>query len=833
MSANDSIDHEAHSSPRTIAERIELGRSTGSHANSAIVPFPEGYRGKDLLTLLRGKERDKLERWKSQGYKVTVYEYLSADGEVIQAVLRFDHESAPKEMRPLRYLGRDTHGQHLFWFSAIDGQRPLYGLDELAKLPSAPVLVVEGEKTAEAAKQLFPDYVVITWMSGAASVPRTEFAPLTGRSLTIWPDNDIAGRKAGRLFAALSVAAGAERVVFVDVPREFGDKWDLADEVPLEHREAFPLRRLLETARELNPAELKAASSVARSTSERRRLLGHKPGYSKVDRRAIAATLDELDPNMSRAEWIAIARSLYLAFAADGLELFDQWSHGSEDKYKPGEPAALWASFEKEKEGFRAKSLAWLMRKARDVPRDERKNFELDAEAYLTASIEEVNEDHAVVTRGSKTVVLWEQYDPRFERYTLTFLKKSDFVEKLIWKIPLPTDEGDKPGRRRSMALGKLWFDSGLRRYYDAIYFVPGECLGSRKLNTWTGFAVEPRDDPEGWSNFKAHLLNNVANGYTAGYEYILNWLAFGVQRLDVPIGTALVLQGAKGAGKSIVIVLYGSLFGSHTWVTSISEDIVGRFNAHLETTLLLGVEEAFAPQNRAADGTLKDLITAKTLRFEDKFFSPWRGQSHLRIIMTSNNDHVVRADGSDRRYAVFEVTNPHQHDPDARRRYFGELVEQMENGGYEAMLGELLARDISGWNPEAIPETEALLRQKRLNASNDPALAWYYSRLEDGVDILSGEAETNLYPWSHTDTTWVPVRDVLADYAVFAKRHGHRGDEQRLKNKLARYMPLAFESKARTEAVVDGTRKVKCYPFPPLPEARRLFTAQTGMPFE
>lgn len=816
----------------TVSERIELGRAGGHPAKGAIVPFPPGLRGRDILEVLRGNERKKVEGFLAHGFEPTVYQYKSAEGEVIQAVLRFDHAAEPKEIRPLRYYGKDKHGLSLFGLQAIDGQRPLYGLHYLAQRPDAPVLVVEGEKAADAAAKRFPDHVVVTWMSGAASVRRTDLSPLPGRRIVIWPDNDIAGRKAGRLFAALALKAGAEEVRFVDVPREFGEQWDLANEVPAECRDAYPLRHLLETARVLSLADLEPLTSDAREKASRSRLLGHPVGYSKVDKQAVADALSELDAGMSRDEWIPFGRCLYKAYGADGLPLFDEWSSTCAEKYRAGEPAALWESFAAEQGPFQAKSLAWLMRQARDVPRDEGKNFQLDRNAFAKASIEEINENHAVVTRGSKTVVLWEQFDPRTERYTLSFLKRSDFEDKLVWKIPLPNEKGGS-GADKSVPLGKLWFGSGWRRQYDAIYFAPGQKVGARGLNTWTGFAVEPTDNPAGWSRLKDHLRHNVAQGDEAAYEYILNWLAFGVQRLREPVGTALVLQGAKGAGKSILIVLYGFLFGSHTWVTSISEDIVGRFNAHLETTLLLGVEEAFAPQNRAADGTLKDLITNKQLRYEDKFFSAWRGPSHLRIIMTSNNDHVVRADGMDRRYAVFEVVNPHQGDPDARRRYFGEMVEQMENGGYEAMLGELLARDISGWNPEAIPETEALRRQKKLNLSNDPVTSWLESRLEDGINILSGETGHGAYPWSETETVWVPVSAVLADYTEFAKRNGHRGDDKRLMVKLVRYMPPGFAGKPRRDGQGIGAPVVRSYPFPPLGEARRLFTEKTGFKFD
>lgn len=819
--------------PRTVAERVQFGRDGGHTARGAIVPFPAGFEGPGVVNQLKGNEKSKVDRLLQAGFRVTEYDYKFLSGEVIQKVLRFDHKSEPKEIRPLRYFGTGKHGMSVFAFQAIDGQRPLYGLHELAQRPEAAVLIVEGEKTAEAARKLFPELVPVTWMSGASSVPRTELEPLAGRRVTIWPDNDTAGRKAGRMFAALALKAGAASVVFVDVPREFGDKWDLADEVPEEHREAYPLRHLLETARPLSAADLENVTSEARNVAERHRLLGHKPGHSEVDKQAVAEALAELDPSMSRLEWIAVGRALFLAFGVDGLPVFDAWSQGSEEKYKAGEPGALWSGFAAEEGAFRAKSLAWLLRQARDIPREEGKNFEIDKEAYVQASIEEVNENHAVVTRGAKTVVIWEQYDPRFERFALSFLKKSDFTEKLVWKIPLPPIDGDKASKGKSLPLGKLWFESGLRRQYDAIYFAPGQSVGPRELNTWRGFAVEPRDDPQGWSRLKSHLLNNVAQGDQAGYDYILNWLAFGVQRLDKRTGTALVLQGTKGAGKSILIVLYGYLFGTHKWVTAISEDIVGRFNAHLETTLLLGVEEAFAPQNRAADGTLKDLITTDTLRVEDKFFSAWTAPNHLRIIMTSNNDQVVRADGFDRRYAVFEVLSPHQNDPDARRKYFGEMVEQMETGGYEAMLGELLDREITSWNPEGIPETDALKRQKRLNLSNDPIAAWYYSRLEDSIDILSGEAGTNVYPWSETETVWVSVRDVLADYTAFAKRHGQRGDDQRLQNKLARYMPPGFASKPKQRAEVNGIRIFRSYPFPPLAQARKMFAEKTGFVFD
>lgn len=127
------------------------------------------------------------------------------------------------------------------------------------------------------------------------------------------------------------------------------------------------------------------------------------------------------------------------------------------------------------------------------------------------------------------------------------------------------------------------------------------------------------------------------------------------------------------------------------------------------------------------------------------------------------------------------------------------------------------------------MPQTDALREQTLLNLANDPIQAWYYSRLQDGNTILSGAGDTTLYPWSETDTVWVPVRAVVADYTAFAKRHGKPGDDHRLAPKLARYMPEGFGSKNKREEGRIDKAATKHYPFPPLTEARRLFAKATG----
>lgn len=814
-----------------VAERVQLGEAEGGHGNGGIVPFPQHLRGTAaILGALTGKDRATVDWRAAHGFKPTAYEVRDVVGRLLHVTIRWDHATEPKVILPLRYCGKNKDGQDVFWFAWIPGSKPLFGGDRLVQHADAPVLVVEGEKTAEAAGLLFPNYVSVTWLSGAPAAWQADVSILSGRTVVVWPDNDAAGRRAARVIAARCLDAGASSASIVDVPPEFPVKWDVAN-APPDGVTPDELQHLLATAR---PLSAKDAEAILRNPERRaasRRLLGHAPGYSRVDPQAAADALAVLDPDMGAVEWRRVARCWYHAFGQAGLTAFDSWSSGGQ-KYKAGEPDAMWRAFVEE-QALRGMPLAWLLRQARKEAENAQGNFKVDAEAMIMAEIDALNENHAVVSRSGKTAVLRETYDPRFERFAVEYLKKGDFIDKHVRSVQLPTEDGKAS---KSAPLGKLWFGTAWRREYDGVVFMPGGDSGSRKLNLWRGFAVEPVDRPEGWSRLKQHLMNNVAHGDSVAFTYILDWLAHAVQQLGKPNGAALVLVGPKGAGKSILIQLFGYIFGQHAFVTSISEDIVGKFNAHLEYTLVLGVEEAFAPQNRAADGTLKDLITRETLRLEDKFFSTWTGKNHLRIIMTSNNDHVVRADGNDRRYAVFDVATPFGADPDARRAYFGAMVEQMECGGFEAMLGELLARDISTWNPEAIPDTPALRKQKLLNLANDPVSSWLHERLADGIFIVSSEHDLlgTAYRWSGTKPTAVPVTAAKEDFLRYCQRNGYRGTERMLQMKLASFMPPGFKSRVERAPAGDSVGGVqRVYDFPPINEARAAFTKKTGHAFE
>jgi hypothetical protein len=191
--------------------------------------------------------------------------YRDAIGRLLLAVARFDKPDADKEVLPLTYC-EGPGGKREWRWQGPPGPRPLYGLDRLTQQSQAPVLVCEGEKAADAAGGLFPDHVAVTSQGGAAAAGKSDWKPLRGRSVTIWPDHDDGGRHYAVEVIRLAYEAGAAAVRIVGVPDAFPKKWDLADPRPDGWSENS-LRELLEATPIVEPAEARPVVEIISGTS--------------------------------------------------------------------------------------------------------------------------------------------------------------------------------------------------------------------------------------------------------------------------------------------------------------------------------------------------------------------------------------------------------------------------------------------------------------------------------------------------------------------------------------------------------------------------------------
>lgn len=180
-------------------------------------PDQDAVRPFDPLTM--GFKRSGETEWR---HGSAAWTYRDATGAVICHVVRFDLPDGGKDTLPMRQID----GKWRWKGYAAPDKPPIYGLDKLKARPDAPVLIVEGEKTADAAAKLFPGHVCITWLGGCKAVKKVDWKPAMDRAVTLWPDADTPGRKA--MAYLHSLIPGAVLVSTTELP----EGWDVADAPP-------------------------------------------------------------------------------------------------------------------------------------------------------------------------------------------------------------------------------------------------------------------------------------------------------------------------------------------------------------------------------------------------------------------------------------------------------------------------------------------------------------------------------------------------------------------------------------------------------------------------
>lgn len=164
------------------------------------------------------------------GKPSAVWQYLNGDGQVLGYTARFDFPDGDKAVKPFTYC-RSSKGTLEWHCLGFPEPRPLYGLHRLAEaVTTATVLLVEGEKTADAASRLFSsDIVCMTWPGGCKATGKVNFSPLAGRNLAIWPDADKPGYEAAQALSERLNAVGVAFKAIIVPPTDVKHGWDLAD----------------------------------------------------------------------------------------------------------------------------------------------------------------------------------------------------------------------------------------------------------------------------------------------------------------------------------------------------------------------------------------------------------------------------------------------------------------------------------------------------------------------------------------------------------------------------------------------------------------------------
>ncbi len=146
------------------------------------------------------------------GYQpAALHTYTDPHGKPIYWRIRAKHPDGRKWIRPMHQAdgGAFVMGEPQF----APGAKPLYRRHDLAQHPAAVVILVEGEKAADALAKMG---MQATTSGAADSCAGADWQPLAGRTALIWPDFDEPGAQYGRDVADRLLALGCTAQV-IDV----------------------------------------------------------------------------------------------------------------------------------------------------------------------------------------------------------------------------------------------------------------------------------------------------------------------------------------------------------------------------------------------------------------------------------------------------------------------------------------------------------------------------------------------------------------------------------------------------------------------------------------
>ena len=374
-------------------------------------------------------------------------------------------------------------------------------------------------------------------------------------------------------------------------------------------------------------------------------------------------------------------------------------------------------------------------------------------------------------------------------------------------------------GGTKKLKMFDEWLSSPDRREYDSVKFAPG-VDDPRIYNLFEGWAVKPVKGD--WSLLRDHLRLAICQGNDDQDRWMMAWLAQMFQSPGEKIPVAVVIRGMKGTGKSIVFDFIQRLMPRYFYKVADGNRALGNFNAHYESTIMLVMEEAFWAGNQGKESVLKDLITSPLLVVERKGIDPYMAKNHMRVAMISNERWVVPATHDERRFAVFDCGDQHRGDFE----YFTAMSNQMEAGGLEAMLYDLLHYEPeNGWDLLRQPPATSGLREQIVDSLRGID-AFMYGLIENGQYECDECDDDGIFLSEKHETAIslknlrIAVQDYLSDQIGAHKS----ANFERIERSVREWFGASIELRPVTK------NKVKWAIFPPLVDCRQHIRRVKGI---
>ncbi len=357
--------------------------------------------------------------------------------------------------------------------------------------------------------------------------------------------------------------------------------------------------------------------------------------------------------------------------------------------------------------------------------------------------------------------------------------------------------------------IADFWVDPSTHLYTE-IAFSP-ITKPTTTLNYWVKSPVQPY--PGNWDILKAHLLEVICAGDQSNYDYLIRYVAHMLQRPEMKPGVMIVLLGGQGTGKGMFFQILQRIWPKTSLLVSDIQQVVGQFNAALESNFVILMDEALFSGDRKSQERMKSFVTEQTLQIEQKHQPSRTIQSVHRFFASSNHKQFSHVEADDRRLLFLRVSDQYQ----GNHAYFETLAQAINDDAViAAMVDDLLALDLKNFNVRERPITSEHGLQKMLSLQGLDRY-WYEVLMNECFDTRDDIHDSWCGP------RFISTKNISARYREFDSRSQRFGPtlSKEIADAITRLCPSAKPDRKSL-----NNRQARGHNLPDLNTARQEFEA-------
>lgn len=337
-------------------------------------------------------------------------------------------------------------------------------------------------------------------------------------------------------------------------------------------------------------------------------------------------------------------------------------------------------------------------------------------------------------------------------------------------------------------------------------------------LNLWVGSTMTAKQGS--WVTVMQFLRDVICSGDQKAYEYLICYIAHAIQKPEEKPGIMVVLLGGEGIGKGTLEQILRKIFEATTLLVSDVNSVVGRFNACLERAYIVFMDEAVFKGDVRLTERLKSFVTSKHIQIEEKHQPERSIESYHRFFSASNAKHFAQIDSDNRRMFYLKVSEKFK----GNSKYWDRLYAAINNGEIEAMMYNLIQRDLSSFDIRSRPESSELLMQKIESLPHFER--FWFNCLWDGETCSVSSYIKALQKQEWRLGGFWPTKDILEGFLYTAKT-ADRYQSVTSKN-ISDTLEKICPSAKRDRKSESGARSWG-YELPPIKDARIEFDNYLG----